>query len=192
MESKLHTDGDLRPVPDPTSLTSALVTREVALLKELFNQRFETVDAETKATNELREADSRGIKTQIAERDLRVTQAYSENKTAIDAALAAQEKAVNKQNDAFSLSIAKSEAATTKQIDQHGVLLSTTAAGLMGKIDDIKERVIRWEGTEKGVADNRTSVQLQTMNTVSLLALILGTIVGVAGIVIALLSRHVV
>ena len=43
MENKLSMAGDVRPVPDPTLLTTMALTREVAALKELLEARIEAL-----------------------------------------------------------------------------------------------------------------------------------------------------
>lgn len=66
-------DGDRRPVPDPTLLTTAAVTREIGHLREFIEEKF------------------RGVQTQ-----------FDEKQRALDAALAAQKEAVGKSEESAS------------------------------------------------------------------------------------------
>lgn len=212
----MHSD-DPRPVqrpdPDPTTLTTAQLLRELAALADrmtiridgdrntvnarldamdhaqnLFDQylqRMTTIgDREIAHLREVHEEKFASIGKQFIERDTRVEQTARDTKVAVDAALQAAEKAVGKQNESFALSINKSEAATTKQIDQQAMNLQTTATGLDGKIDDVKERLTRLEGEALGVltADAKQSSKMSTNQTST------GLIIGVIGAVVAVVS----
>lgn len=63
-------DIDRRPIPDPTVLTTAQLLREIAQLKELFDERFGTINL------------------RFSERDLRFAQQAVDSQLAIDRALA--------------------------------------------------------------------------------------------------------
>jgi hypothetical protein len=178
------------------------VEQQVLHLKELVLQRFLTSDEKFE-----------GIKTQFKERDTRTEQTARDSKVAIDAALSAQEKAVGKQNESFGLSIAKSEASTIKQIDQNAQLLGTTTAGLNDKIDDIKSRLTLIEGQDRGgseasvtaataatataaataaaAAEAALSRRSSSTNILGIVGLIIGSIIGIGGIIAAIIS-HVV
>jgi hypothetical protein len=201
---------------DPTPLTTAQLLREIQSLEKLMDQRIDAIEKAVevahenlvrvptevdKAVGHLRdvvmqkfettEVRFSGIKTQISERDIRVDQAAHETKVAVDAALAAQEKGANKQTETFIMSIAKSEAAIAKQMDQQSQLLVTTTHGLSDKIDDIKDRITRIEGEGRGLKEAETTQKTATMNTVSVIGLVLGTLIGVAGVVIAVVTMMV-
>ena len=161
------------PTPDPTTLTTAALQREVQALRELSRIQFEGYD---KAINLLQaQADKvpsiavieervvsltklidekfRSIATQFSERDTRTEQTSRDSKVAVDAALQAAKEAVAEQNKSSALAIAKREAATAKQIDQLGVAFSATTTGITDKIDDIKDRITTIEGRGVGRHD---------------------------------------
>jgi hypothetical protein len=100
-----------------------VVMSAVGALKELHDERFDS------------------IAIQFAERDTRTEQTSRDSKVAVAAALQAAKEAVGEQNKSSALAIAKSETATTKQIDQQAVLIATATKGLEDKIGDLKDRV---------------------------------------------------
>ncbi len=144
-------------VVDPSVLTTQQLWREVAVLKELLNNRIEAVEKAVKVSHDdyvrvptdvqkyvgalerLHEEKFNSVEKQFKERDTRVYQTATDTKLAVDAALQAAEKAVG-----------KSEASTVKQIDAQSLLISNTAKSLDGKIDDVKDRLTRIEGQGMG------------------------------------------
>lgn len=167
----MHVGSGSTPVPDPTLLTTQALVREIAALREVLEAKIDgernvlatkidgmakavellqvisdrqPQDVDKKVTNLriLHEEKFHSIDVQFHERDVRVEQTAKDTKTAVDAALAAQEKSAGKQADSFALSIGKSENATTKQID-----------ALDEKINDMKDRLMRIEGVKTGRGD---------------------------------------
>jgi len=159
------------------------VDKQVTHLRELV---FERIEGGTKVEAER----FQGVYNRFAERDVRVEQTARDTKVAVDAALAAQKEMGNKQTESFAQSIAKSEAATSKQIDQLGQLLTTTNLSTDGKIADIKERLTRLEGEDKGARQAVVTQQTSNMNTVSVIGLVLGTLIGVGGLVAAFVAAN--
>jgi phage shock protein A len=145
--------------PDPTSLTTQALWREVQHLKELFETRISgmekaievahddlvRVPTETqKQVGNLRDLHDEkfaGVQKQFEDRDKRT-----------DLALQAAKELVVQQNISAAQSAAKQEASFSKQIDAQGVLLQTTAGALDDKVDDIKDRLTRIEGKGEGVS----------------------------------------
>ena len=181
---------ELRPVPDPTVLTTQQLTVAILNLKELFESRMSAMDKAVEllqqtanrspTVNEVymqHEERFKSIAVQFAERDIRTEQTSRDSKVAVDAALQAAKEAVGEQNKSSALAIAKSEAATTKQMDQIAVIIQTTNSGVNDKIDDIKDRI--------------TSIESKKTGSSEMLAFVfggIGVIVGVVGVVLAL--RH--
>jgi hypothetical protein len=118
-------DGDSRPVPDPTVLTTEQLHREIAALSELTSYRLA------------------GQKELVEEQFRTVHVAMEDAKEAVGFALTAAKE-----------SQAKSEASFTKQIDQMGLLIGAATQGNSDKIDDIKDRITAIEGRTKGATDN--------------------------------------
>jgi hypothetical protein len=202
------------PLLDPSALTTQQILREVHSLEKLTSQRMDAIEKAVEVAHddlvrvptevqkavgnlnelmlekfETTEVKFQRIQTQFEERDLRAEHTARDAKIAVDAALAAQEKQQNKQTESFSLSIAKSEAATAKQIDQQGQLLVTATKALSDKIDDVKDRLTRIEGEGRGLKAAETTQQTSNMSVVSIVGLVVGTLIGIAGIVVAVMSR---
>jgi septal ring factor EnvC (AmiA/AmiB activator) len=122
-ESDVNQDLDLRPRPDPTTLTTAQLLRETQQLQELleakmaqvvavFDERFRSIDRQLELVEKQR------------------LEQKQDTATSLDAALQAQKEAV-----------AKTEAATTKSTDQLGNTFNTAFEGVRRELADLKERV---------------------------------------------------
>jgi hypothetical protein len=169
--------GDVRPVPDPTKLTTEQLNREITslrdatvaaqiALREILTTRMdgndraiqllqahadklpEWVNEKIAALTVVTHEKFSSIQTQFTERDVRTEQAAGAVKIAVDAALQAQKEAVGEQNKSSSTAISKSELATTKQIDQLSVLIQTMTKAFDDKIGDVKDRLVRIEGKD--------------------------------------------
>ena len=184
----------------PTAMDKAIGT-----LKELHEEKFKSIDRQNKdriTAIDVRLADisslSReefagilgkivdykilgdekfnGVEKQFKERDTRVEQTAISSKVAVDAALQAAKELVGKQNDSFTQSINKSEAATTKQIDGIVVLINSYTKSADDKIDDLKDRLNKIEGTGLGISQSHINVKDN-----------IGVIIGVGGLIIAII-----
>ena len=153
-----------RPDPDPTTLTTQALYREINQVQALLHSEMEglsgrldaritsvdhgldrirlLVDREPEVTTQLvnnlksiHEEKLSSIQVQFIERDVRTEQTSRDSKVAVDAALQAAKEAVEKQNASSALAIAKSESATTKQIDTQGILITTATTSLNERID---------------------------------------------------------
>jgi hypothetical protein len=130
---------DIRPIPDPTELTSKAVDRavevarlftegEVTHLRELMNVQFEAIESWRKEQK-------------------------ADTKAAVDAALAAAKEAVKEQTQASQLAINKSETATIENIKQQNVTFSTANTGLTRELAAVTTRVERIENLKQGGQD---------------------------------------
>jgi hypothetical protein len=155
-----------REMPDPSSLTTQQLWREIAALKELFNVEIESIKTSIKVAHDdlvrvptevqkqvgsLKELLEQRFRDEAALRDEKfasVQKQFDSGKTAVDAALAAVKEAGN-----------KSEAGFTKLIDQLTVLFQTGIKGIEGQIDDLKDRFNRGEGRGEGQVTGRVSQQ---------------------------------
>jgi len=176
--------GDFRPVPDPTVLTTAQLLRELGALRELLETRLDAMDLATSLLSEtvnrtptviqteiahLRELDAEkfaGITLQFAERDVRTEQAAKAGKEALDAALLSAKELVAQQNEANRGEAAKTEQNFTKQIDAQAA-----------RIDELKERIDRGEGSTQGSAVSRTERRLD-----------IGQVIAVISVIVAVLA----
>lgn len=186
MEDDKHKDyhGDYsKPIMlagDPSPLTTQLVLREIASLKELLQTRLAGVEKSIDVAHDNLVRFPTEVQKAIASlQDLTDTKISYENKlvglqinhiekqfnwieqvrieqkrdtaTAVDAALKAAKEAVTEQNTSNVLAINKSETATSKQIDQLAILVTTGIKNLDDKIIDVKDRVIGREGSGTGM-----------------------------------------
>ena len=212
-----HTLRELRPIPDPTSLTTQQLTREISALKEvvftrldgmdramiLFNENITRVPTDTdKQISHLREfivekfetmgERFKSIQLQFTERDVRVNQTAIASGTALSAALQAQKESADKQNEAFNQAMVKVEAAFTKQTDQLVILQTANTTSTNDKIDDLKGRVGQIEGVDRGKTTAVVTQQASNFNAANLWGIVLG-IIGTVAIIAALfisLAHH--
>lgn len=140
---------EVTPRPDPTSLTTEALRREVATLRELMEARIEGhlrlteqhFAALDKATL-LARADAEKVPQLI---DVRLGALQALHAERFEAA----KESVNEQHRSSTLAIAKSEAAINKQIDQISLSISTGLKSLDDKILDVKDRLSRTD-SERG------------------------------------------
>jgi hypothetical protein len=160
---------DLVPRPDPTTLTTEQLTREIANLKALLETRLDGMDDATKLLSttvnrvpsdvdkqvghlkELHDEKFRSIEQMIAQR-------FLDNKLAVDAAFAAAKEAVAEQNKSIAVANDKSEASFTKQIDANVLLIDSVRKSSDEKIADIKDTLADRRGHASGVIDARTVI----------------------------------
>jgi len=162
---------------DPTQLTTSQLQREIEHVKEIYDGEIGGIKASIKLAHEdlvrvptdvqkqvgnlreIHEEKFHSIEKQFRERDVRSEQQATSTKTAIDAALASQDKSATKQ-----------EASFTKQID-----------GLQTQLQDLKDRVTTVEGIDRGKQNQSQS------SGVTMSRMIAGAAVLIA--LISLLSR---
>jgi len=196
---------DLRPVPDPTLLTTQQLLRENLWLREVLETRLNgmdkaiellqsgadkfpaRIDEKIASLQQVHEEKFNSIQLQFKERDVRTEQTAKDSKVAIDAALQATKESSVEQNKSFALATAKSEAGFSKQIDQLGVLIQTTTKAFDDKIDDIKERLTRSEGVGSGTNQGRASMQTLFMQNIPALILVaIAVVTAIAAVAYAI------
>jgi hypothetical protein len=202
-QSGMLNNGGSRPVPDPTILTTQLVDRGIAGLREileskaqgdkkelearldgmdrainLFQKIFDRIpgDIDTKV-NALEavyqekyrsiEAKFGGVQTQFAERDTRVEQARAGVENALITTARDSKLAIDAALQAAEKAVGKSETATIKQIDALGQ-----------RFDDMKGRLDKLEGGGQGKKETQDYIWL-----------VIGTLVGLGGLLIALFVK---
>jgi hypothetical protein len=156
-----------RPVPDPTTLTTDALHREVKALREL-------IESELQATSQVTFEKFRSIETQLSLVEAQRIEQKADTKAAIDAALTAQKEQVREQVIASERAIAKSEAATSKQLEQLTTTFQTAIGGATDAIADVKERVGRIENVKVGGQEKVTAVYAFTAFLVTLLLVVGG------------------
>ncbi len=140
---------------------------EVGQLRQLHDEKFES-------TTKSMEALANGIEKQFTERDKRTEQLSLADKTAIAAALQAQKEDAAAKNESNSTATTKMEANFAKQIDQTQQLLQEMRRSTDDKINDIKSRLDKGEGVQRGVQDNRTDNRLTVGSAASVAIAVFG------------------
>jgi hypothetical protein len=163
------------------------VQERIANLKELHAEKFLAIDKELSDRAALRDEKFAGVQKQFDERDIRSQHSEAAATTAVNAALSAQKELSSKQAESFSEATQKSEQQFTKQIDLQGELLRTEVKGLVTQIDEVKERLNRGEGIGEGSAANKIDHRASTSLIVAMCGLGVAVVLGIAGIIIAVL-----
>ena len=156
-QSNRHQFDDLRRVPTDTD-------RQVAHLKELLNEKFNSVQK------------------QFDERDIRSQASEDAAKVAVNAALQAQKEAAAAQNDSNAAAITKSEGATIKQIDGILALLGSNTIGTNDKIAAINARLDRGEGISTGDRETRSESRVATGGVTAIISVAVMAISVAAGL----------
>ena len=166
--TKISVDGAKEDLRREMAATRDLTFERIEGLTNKVNTLIDKVDLSPEERDQLRERLQADIATAVAnlaaihqekftavqqqftERDTRGEQEKKSSKEALDAALLAQKESVSQQNDANTTAATKSETSFTKQIDQIGTLIATLEKSLTDRITELKERIDRGEGTDKG------------------------------------------
>jgi hypothetical protein len=157
-----------KPDPDPTTLTTDALHREVQALRREFEAIIELKEETTKEK-------FKGIETQFALRNTAADKLVIADQKALAAALQAQKEEAAARNESNAAAIAKSEAGFTKQIDGIGALIHTMTSSFDDKLADLKSRMDRDDGRTHGVTDQRTDTRLN-----------ISTLIAVGGLLVAL------
>ena len=182
---------DWRPVPDPTSLTTEQLRRELSALREILTARLDGMDTATELLSatvnrtptviqieiaHLRElmneklsslggqAEEKfeSISLQFSERDVRTGQAATASAQALAAALQAAKEAVFEQAQAAAKAADKTELSFTKQIDLLLAQIKALGDTFGDRLAELKERIDRGEGSTSGASEYRAERRLDT------------------------------
>lgn len=183
--------GDIRPIPDPTTLTTAQLRRELSSLRELVEARLDGMDRATRLLDEtvnrtptaiqiaidhlkeLHDEKFASISLQFEARDDKVEAISRTQSAALEAALAAADKLTALQNEANQTALEKLETTTQKQFDQLTVTVNARYEVLDTRIGEMKERIDRGEGSQAGAAGFRTERRLDVGQLVAVVATLL-------------------
>ena len=207
------TNGEIRPNPDPTIATHSSIERAAKAERDytdsriaVLEERLAGIDRATtllsttenvmpddlsmavKHLRDLTREEHDSIQMQFKERDTRQERESKDNKTAVDAAFAAQKEAVTKQDEANGKAIDKSETATKEKIDKLAELFRTEMVGLSARSDDLKERIATLDRRLSEIGAARAGAVEQSSNSrdsrsdlyaaAAFIALIFGTLVA--------------
>ena len=157
------------------------VDKAVSGLKELheamFSERLKALNEKTEERFQTMQEKFESISIQFALRDDRVKQAALDTKNELASALVAQDRLGSKQNESTLEATRKSEENFGKQIEQQRQLLEVRTSALDGKIEALKDMVLRGEGKDTG-----RSVSQGTAFA------IIGALLGIASLIIVLLK----
>jgi hypothetical protein len=197
---------DVRPIPDPTALTTQASKDLEAMMRNLIKTEIEHQDS-------LFAEKLIGAQSQLAERMTGTTRTFSEKlsrieaqfemlsertaeqkkdtKDALDAALAAQKEAVAAQTASSEKSITKSETATIERIKAVETLLSASSRASDDKIDDLKNRIIAIEAAKLGNVETATAHRDAGTDTRAIIAIaitVIFALIALAGVTVAVLK----
>lgn len=162
---------------DNLNRVPTLLDRETARLEKLFEERF------------------KGVQMQFAERETRATAAETAAKeataalavastSAVSAALQAQKDSAFATQQSNTEAIRKSELGFTNEILALKTLINATKEALTDSVTELRSRMDRGEGSDRGHKEARTD----SYANVGAISLAIGSVVGIIGIVITVLS----
>lgn len=173
--------GDLRPIPDPTALTTAANDRMETMIRNLIQTEVNHLDT---LFNERIAGLSKQFSTQFTMLDARTAEQKQDTTNALNAALAAQKEAVAAQTASSEKSITKSETATIERIKAVETLLSASTRASDDKIDDLKSRIVAIEAVKLGKTEGVAEVRQSGVDTRAIIA----SIIGVVSVLVAVIS----
>jgi hypothetical protein len=194
MPSAMHRDGDSRPIPDPTQLTTQQLVREISALKELIFTRLDAIDRATELLAEDVHRQPTEITTHVghlkelmttrfAERDLRNDQYSRDTKEALGEARQSSLRALTEAKEALNKRFDIAETQANGLDERVRMLMPRSESEALHKahetrIAQIVERLNARDERGKGMSQGWVAM----VAAVSLLATI-------AGVVMMVLSR---
>lgn len=178
--------GDLRPIPDPTALTTAAAERLETMLRNLIQTEVAHLDEISK---ERLASIASQFSIQFSMLETRTAEQKKDTKDALDAALAAAKEAVANQSTSSEKSITKSETATIERIKAVETLLSASSTATDDKIDDLKSRIVAIEAVKLGNTEGAATVRQGGTDTRAIITSIIGVmmaLLAIAGFAIAI------
>jgi hypothetical protein len=157
--------------------TPTLLQTAIANVKEVYDERFLSLRQQLTDRTMTYDEKFASIQLQFIERDVRTEQAATASASALAAALQAAKEAVFEQSQAASRAAEKTELSFTKQIDQIQLQIKTIGDAFSDKIDDLKGRIDRGEGSETGAGRQRSETRLN-----------MGAVISISLLVVAVLS----
>ena len=175
---------DIRPIPDPTVLTTAASVRLEEMIRNL-------ITTENKHMMDLFTAKLATIESRFQMLEARTAEQKKDTKDALDAALAAQKEAVAAQTASSEKSITKSETATIERIKAVETLLSASSHATDDKIDDLKVRVVAIEAVKLGTSEGTAAAHESGVDSRAVIASVIQVglaIVAVGSLLFAILK----
>lgn len=177
MEQQEPNNNESKPTPDPTTLTTQQMLREVERAKELLQYGIASV-------RDLTSEKFISVETQLSLIERQRVEQKKDTKDAVDAALAAAKEAVQEQTKASGEAIGKSEALTKTQLEQQNTTFNTGIASVVDKLDDLKDRIVRIETRGTVAIDHRNDQRLNIGQIVSIIAVVISAIAVILTVVL--------
>jgi anti-sigma28 factor (negative regulator of flagellin synthesis) len=152
----------------PTAIQTA-----IASVKDVYDERFHSIQQQLSGRSAAVDERFHSIQQQFTERDVRTEQAATASASALAAALQAAKEAVFEQAQAAAKAAEKTELSTTKLLDQVQLQFRNLSDSFSGRIEELKERIDRGEGSQAGQAGQRNETRLNMTTVVSLAFLLL-------------------
>jgi hypothetical protein len=144
------------PVPDPTRLTTEQLHRELGSLREILEIRMNSMDHERQLLLQIMDERTAEIERRFADRDIRFDDRDKARQAAIIIALGAAKELSDAHDVATANATEKFEASVRVQLASLGQLAAANRDLLEGKIEALKERIDRGEGSTSGARSERT------------------------------------
>jgi len=217
MPDPMETGPDIKPMPDPTVLTTEALQREVRSLEESdvrLRQEFHDMvtirrDAQRRDTDELRgqmrgarKADRRLINAQLAviherfKSEQRIgnliedqrKERKEDDRRALDAALAAAEKARVADTEASDRANTKTELSTAEQLKQQNSTTNQANANVVTLLNALQTRVEKIENIKQGGQEIVAAKQASSSNMGLWTGVAIAAFVGFNGLILTIVG----
>lgn len=180
----LAVDAGGNPVVDPSRNVLDLAAAGSLRQDDLRKAAFALLEAKVEGLTELISAKVEGVYREFSLIESRRQEQKVDTKTAVDAALSAAEKAVKEQQAASEKSILKSETAAAEQSKQNAATFTAALKGVTDGMNDLKERVGKFETQLQTRADSR----VDSRSNVGMIVGVVGAIIGALMFTIAMIT----
>jgi hypothetical protein len=159
-------DGDSKPIPDPTVLTTEALTREITALNN-------TVQLQLGALQDRVEDRFSGVDAHFGYIERQRIEQKQDTKAAVEAALSAAKEAVKEQTTSTERAMSKSESDTSEHLKHLRTTFTESIAAVERSVGYSKERITALESIRLGGKENLTGVYalVGVLITIALLGL---------------------
>jgi hypothetical protein len=181
---------ELRPVPDPSVLTTAQLLREIDNVGRILRAEMAVIQEQISGDRQVNQVRSRATEEQFAAIEAWRKEQKVDTKTAVDAALTAASTAVREQTTAGEKAIAKSEASASEQSKLQAATFAAELKGISVVLSDVKDRVTKIEAMKTGQVEQRDDQRGSTNNVATIvgIAVSLFVLLGILGSVAIAMS----
>jgi recombination DNA repair RAD52 pathway protein len=183
---------DLLPVPDPSRLTTEQLDRALVALEKLISARLDGMDTALDLATERMNRQPSEIDKAIDHLKELHNGSISSLKELHNAAIHDTQKSAEMLTNVLQTAVIKSEASYTKQFDAINLNNQTQNKANADRIEDIKERLDRSEGSTVGKTDTEKSHRDMTSLWIALAACIaafLAAAIAAVGLFIAVYHK---